>query len=178
MQAALFGGSFDPPHRGHEAIVQWLLREKKIDQVWVIPCLNHPFQKSLHSFKDRFAMCRMVFSKMGEKVFLSEIEKELGGVSYTARTLRELRNQYPSFSWSIVVGADAYAERHQWKEVDALEKEADWVVIPRGKDSKIPDVSGTQIRQNQLEGKPWENWVLPEVADYFKRLASSPRHSK
>ena len=48
MDIAVFGGSFDPPHIGHEQIVNLALQELKVDKLFMIPTFLNPFKDSFH----------------------------------------------------------------------------------------------------------------------------------
>ena len=169
MRIGFFGGSFDPPHIGHEAIVSWVFANTPLEQIWVVPCFQHPFDKSLASFSDRIAMCHLAFDRFDSKVVVSEIERELGGISFTSRTMRVLKEEMAEAQWSLIVGEDAYQERTHWNESAWLEKNVDWVVVPRGSSSPIPNVSGTEIRRAVCEGREWKDQVLPAVAEYYQK---------
>lgn len=61
---AVFGTSADPPHRGHQMVVQMLVDSGDYDEVWVLPVFVHMFSskdKSLSPFDERMAMCRLAF---------------------------------------------------------------------------------------------------------------------
>ena len=54
---AIYGGSFDPPHMGHQLACLYVLEALAAEAVWLMPCFVHPFGKALSSFEHRFAMC-------------------------------------------------------------------------------------------------------------------------
>jgi len=90
MRIGLFGGSFDPVHKGHISIVKGALRSGLVDIVVVIPTVINSFKqgKILLPAPYRFYMAKDVFES--EKVFVSDIEYSIDGVSYTAKTLELL----------------------------------------------------------------------------------------
>src|SRR3990167_4402392 len=104
---AFFGGAFDPPHRGHRAVCQWLSQPGDFDSFWVAPADAHPFQKKLAPFDDRMAMCRGQFGDV-PGVIVSAIEKETG-LSYTYDLLSHLRTTHPELDFTLVLGSDAAA---------------------------------------------------------------------
>jgi nicotinate-nucleotide adenylyltransferase len=164
---AVLGGSFNPPHIGHAAICSWLLGKNQVDRVWVIPCYEHPFGKKLAAFDDRYRMCLFTFGQFGKRVEVSDLERRLGGVSYTIRTIEYLMDHFPVARFSLVAGGDVNAEQKKWYEFEKLEKLIPIIKIPRGDDSFIPNVSATEIRNRVESGKPISKMVDPAVAVFI-----------
>ena len=168
---ALFGGSFNPPHLGHSAICRWLFSEMKVDEVWVIPCLIHPFDKELAPFEHRLAMCKLVFPKLLLPIRILDVEEKLGGVSHTLRTIEHLRAQVPDVRFALVIGDDIEAEAHKWHHFDRIRELVDLIRVPRGAGSPIPDVSSTEIRHRMRRRKPYIDLVGKEIAVYIATKA-------
>lgn len=166
-RVAIFGGSFNPPHVGHTAICKWLFARGIADEVWVVPCFIHPFGKELLPFDDRIAMCRLAFNKLGLKIAILDIERELGGVSYTKRTIEELKRRYPNHRFMLVTGDDVQEQTDGWREFGAIREMVDIVRIPRGAASPIPDISSTEVRRRLAERESHAELVENEVAIYI-----------
>ena len=164
----LFGGSFNPPHRGHLEFVRYALEQKKADQVWVIPCFEHPFGKKLAPFEDRLQMCRLQFGVFGPRVKISEVERELGGKSYSLKAVRTLKQRHRKTDFSLLVGADIVPQMSQWHRSKALLNEVELLVVPRGKHSPIFDVSASEIRKKITQGEDLKTILTAEVWDYIK----------
>lgn len=65
MKIGVFGGTFDPPHFGHEVLIDMALMTERVDKVFVFPVVEHPYPKHPHvSFFQRLEMCRMAFGTM------------------------------------------------------------------------------------------------------------------
>lgn len=143
---ALFGGSFNPPHRGHYEMARRVARRKTIDEVWVLPTYRHPFGKKMTPFEERLNLCRKMFKGL-KKVEVKDREKKLGGKSYTIRLIRHLLSKHPSWTFYWVMGADTYRQRHLWKDFEEIRKKVGFIVFPRGPRSPIPDVSSTELRK-------------------------------
>jgi len=167
-RVVLFGGSFDPPQRGHTEICRWLAREGLAREIWIIPCFIHPFGKGLAPFDDRFEMCRLAFEKLGLPLRILDVERRLGGKSFTLRTVEHLARANPGLDFGFVIGRDVEGELESWKDTDRIEELAEFVRVPRGDGSHIPDVSSTEVRQLIREGGDWKRMVEPEVADYIE----------
>lgn len=164
---AIFGGSFSPPHIGHSAICKWLFMKGLVDEIWVIPCYIHPFGKNLMPYEDRLYMCRLAFHKMQFPVEVSDVERELGGVSYTIRTIEYLKKKYPENRFALIMGGDVARESPAWKEFEKIKEQVDIVKIPRGSDSNIPNVSSTEVRRRLESGTPLSDLVENEVEVYI-----------
>ncbi|MBI2343369.1 MAG: nicotinate-nicotinamide nucleotide adenylyltransferase [Deltaproteobacteria bacterium] len=166
MRIGILGGAFDPVHVGHVAMVDYVRQTGAVDQVRVIPCYRHAFAKPMAPYHHRLAMLRAAFAE-GAGVMISEIERELGGVSYTARTLRTLMEQQPGGHFRLLIGADLLSEVRTWHEGAWLAQHGDWLVIPRGPAGPIPDVSSTQIRDAVRAGTSLDALVPATVAEYI-----------
>ena len=126
--AALFGGSFDPPHRGHQRIVASLLKRDGIETVIVVPAFRNPF-KHIGSAtpQQRLAWCRTVFSAPG--VIIDEGEVTAGRPVYTVETFRRLSRQFDIRY--IVIGSDNLPAIDRWHDFETLNAEVIWLVYER-----------------------------------------------
>ena len=61
MIYGVLGGTFDPPHMGHQQMIKMALESSLIDEILVIPCFKHAFAKDPAPFKNRVAMCKIFF---------------------------------------------------------------------------------------------------------------------
>ncbi|MBI4211686.1 MAG: nicotinate-nicotinamide nucleotide adenylyltransferase [Deltaproteobacteria bacterium] len=165
---AIYGGAFDPPHIGHVATCDWILRENLADQIWVIPCFLHPFGKPLSRFEDRLSMCEAAFPS--KKIVVSHVEQELGGVSYTLRTLQHLQATHPNIEFSLILGEDNKDKASIWKHFDTIQKLASIIWIPRGTHSSIPNVSSSVVRQAVKRRWPFASMIPRAVAEHIIRF--------
>src|SRR3954452_22589054 len=109
MRVALFGGSFNPPHVAHQLVGLYVLETEPVDELWLIPCFKHPFDKALAPFEDRLAMCELAAAALGPRARVSDCERRLGGESRTLRTVKALQAQHPGVELSLVIGGDIEA---------------------------------------------------------------------
>ncbi len=166
-RVGLFGGSFNPPHVGHIDICRYLFSNRVLDEVWVIPCFQHPFGKALEPFDDRLTMSRFTFQEFGEKVKVLSIERELGGVSHTVRTIQYLKDQNPNLRFGLIVGSDVALEQQDWKDFDEITSMTPLIEVPRGAGSPITNISSTEIRRRISEGEKYDECVTTPVAVYI-----------
>lgn len=163
----IFGGSFDPPHVGHTEICKWLFNKGLIDKLFVIPCFIHPFDKEMGPFEDRLAMAKLAFGKLMLPIECLDMERELGGVSHTLRTIEEIKRRNPDAKLSLVLGQDTIDQSSEWHDFDGIRSIVDIIAIPRGKNSPIPDVSSTAVRNHLKRSGSIAGLVEREVAIYI-----------
>ncbi len=167
---AIFGGSFNPPHVAHVMCASWVLSTQPVDELLVIPTFEHPFGKDLAPYRHRVEMCRLAFRDLS-RVTVSEIERELGGASYTVRTLSALRLQQPTAILSLVVGSDVPPQFGQWEDIERVRALASFIVVPRSGYSDdpfaLPEVSSSEIREAVIRGELRKGIVPLAVEEYF-----------
>ncbi|HPQ81962.1 MAG TPA: nicotinate-nicotinamide nucleotide adenylyltransferase [bacterium] len=166
-RVGVFGGSFNPPHIGHSAICRWLFEHGLVDMLWVVPCYIHPFGKKLAPFADRLSMCRMAFSKLALPIDVLDVEREIGGTSYTLLTIKHLMAKHPELRFLLVTGEDVSGESDKWQDFGKIRELVEIIRVPRGPDSPVPDVSSTQVRELIESRKPVSGLVEDEVAIYL-----------
>lgn len=166
-RVGLFGGSFNPPHVGHSAICRWVFDRGLLDELWVIPCFIHPFGKELLPFEDRLAMCKLAFAKIQLPISVLDIERQLGGKSYTIKTVRHLELLHPRDDLFLITGDDVREQQAAWHDFGKITDIVDLIRVPRGAGSPIPDVSSTQIRERLAMNEPIAGLIEPEVAVYI-----------
>ena len=166
----LLGGSFNPPHLGHAFLALSVLSMTEIDQLWVLPCADHPFGKELAPFAARMRMCEMAYGDL-KRVSVLDLEKRLPTPSYTVQTLRAIKEARPGLKLSYVIGSDLMHEIESWHEPEELKRLCDFVFFeregyaspegaaPKTLGIRIPNISSSAIRESgELEP------VHPEVA--------------
>ena len=180
MRVALFGGSFNPPHVAHQLVALYVLETEPVDELWMIPCFKHPFDKDLAPFADRLSMCRLAAAPLGKRVRVSEVEGDLGGDSRTLRTIKELQRRFPEHAFSLVIGADLEEESKSWYGADELRRLVPFVVVGRPGFSQqgvvMPDISSTEVR-GRLAARDWPTRLVSRaVLDFIreKRLYEPP----
>ena len=157
---AIFGGSFDPPHKGHQQIVENATKNLEIDTLLVVPAYLNPFKtSSLASASKRLEWCRTLFSN-SEKVIVDDYEIRQGKSTYTSQTVKHFNMMYTVKY--LIIGADNLSSLSQWHEFEALNAQITWVIVTReGYDLEVEGllnwivlslntpVSSTQIREEQ-----------------------------
>lgn len=116
---AIYGGSFDPPHKGHKLLALNLAKACGAKKVIVIPAATSPFKNgSRASAEDRLNMCRLAFSD--ELFEVSDIEINRGGKSYTVDTVRYIKGLYPGARLYLFVGEDMLLSFNKWYKYEEI----------------------------------------------------------
>lgn len=128
MNIAILGGSFDPPHKGHSAIANRLLKLKLFDQVWLVPCYQHPFNKTLSPANRRFEMTKLL---EGNKIKVFDFEIKRKKTSYTIDTLKFLVKTYPKNKFNFIIGTDQVESFSNWKNWKEIINNFKLFIVPR-----------------------------------------------
>ncbi len=138
MIRALLGGSFDPVHTGHVAMVAHLFEHGLADHVTVVPNWRSPWREPTGASPlDRLAMCRLAFAGRAG-VTIDDREVVAGRPVYTVETLTALCAEYPADRWRLVVGADHLATFNAWREPERILALAELVVLERAGVAELP----------------------------------------
>jgi nicotinate-nucleotide adenylyltransferase len=134
MRIALFGGTFDPPHRGHIAIATAAADVFGLDRVLFAPTGQQPLKmgSAATPFPDRLAMVELACAAH-PRFAASTIDAPHtdGKPNYTVDTLAVLREQLPAVKLYNLVGADSFLSLRHWREPERLLAQAEWIVVSR-----------------------------------------------
>ncbi len=172
MRVALYGGSFNPPHVAHQMVALYVLETAPVDEVWLIPAVEHAFGKPLAPFSDRLAMTELAAAPLGPRARVSDIERQIGGPSRTLVTVRRLQASFPSHELSLVIGADLLPEVPAWYGGDELRRTVPFRVVGRsgaGVEGALamPAVSSSEVRAALAAGRSVDGLVPRAVLDYI-----------
>lgn len=196
VRIGLCGGTFDPFHRGHVEPLVEIFDLAGWSRVVYIPAWVQPFKtgRTVSSPFDRYAMA-VLATESDSRLFVSPIELERGGVSYTVETLRRLRARMPGTGFDWVIGDDNLAKLHEWKSLDEILMLANFIVLLRGdaelsetlrprvtpmasrgfagsivlaRNGRVP-ISATMIRERISAGRPIAEFVDAKVERYIGR---------
>lgn len=188
MLRAVLGGSFDPVHLGHLALVDHMLSMDLADLLVIMPAWRSPFKyENSAEPGDRLAMVEVAFAGI-DSVVVDDREINRGRVSFTVETLEDLAREYPDDRLRLVIGGDNLAGFSGWRTPDRIQEIADIVVYPR--EGMVPTpaaivhaglnprrvipvtdfahpVSSTTVRAILGQGMVPEDLLPPGVADYI-----------
>jgi nicotinate-nucleotide adenylyltransferase len=138
MRIGYFGGSFDPPHRGHLAVASTAAQAFALDCVLFVPTSHQPLKPNgpIASYTDRLAMVQLLCAQAPPTLhcLASNFEAPLpdDAPHYTVDTLERLRTTLqPDDTLFVLIGADAFLQLPQWRSPQHLLTLADWVIVSR-----------------------------------------------
>lgn len=140
MKIAIFGGSFDPFHQGHRAILEAALASGKVKEIIVLPVGLAPHKKHyLLMSSMRLAMVRAAVADL-DKVRVSDYEvKRVGVFSYTIDSIQALkkkllRSGVRKVKLSLIYGSDVLDDLEKWYRPADILREARLLIALRGDD--------------------------------------------
>lgn len=182
QRVALFGGSFDPPHRGHVAMAEAAVGACGLDRVVFVPCRESPLKgrRPGASGEERVAMLEGVTSGLGwAEVSDWEIGRE--GPSYSWETVEYFRGRWPRVELWWVMGEDQWAALERWARPEVLREGLRFIVFARlGAEPEpragwrmtvVPgewEVSSTRVREVLATGGDVMGMLMPETERYVR----------
>jgi nicotinate-nucleotide adenylyltransferase len=192
-KVGILGGTFDPVHNAHLAIIDEARLELELDEIILVPA-GRPWMKSdrkITPAEHRVCMLRLaIMGRYG--FFISTTEIDRPGPSYTVDTLQEFNREYCGLAeLCFLLGWDNLPELPRWKDPQKVIELCKLVAFPRpgsslpdidAIDKVIPglcqriilmerpmmDISATQIRQRVSQGLDISNLIPKLVAEYIK----------
>jgi len=143
MKTLVFGGTFNPPHLGHQMMIEQVLTKtladgSSLDQLWILPVGQHSFAKKFVSNEHRLAMLELMVNSIVEKnpslknkIFLEKYELEHDEESQTFSTLKALSKKHPEHQFSFLIGSDNLEKFHLWNDYQLMLKKYPFYVYPR-----------------------------------------------
>lgn len=190
----IFGGSFNPPHRGHILALCEFREKLGLDRVLVIPSAAPPHKTltaNSASAQQRLQMTCLAVQKLPFAQVL-DIELQRDGLSYTADTLAELRELFPNDELYLLMGTDMFLSFGKWYHPERITETATIAVAYRDKTGK-PALSACaeELRERFHAQIVWvensflpysstsvramlafhcaESYLTPEVLDYIRQ---------
>lgn len=184
MHIILFGGSFNPPHLGHQIVLcQTFELIKNINKIWLLPDYQHAFAKN--SFfappQHRLQMTKMLETK---NIITQPclIDQKMSGNTIDHITF--LQDKYPRHQFSFLMGSDNLKSFHQWPQYKRLLKLMPFYIYPRaGFDFKplypnmhplksprqiITNISSTLVRFRLQNKLPVKHLIPARILSYIK----------
>ncbi len=177
----VFGGTFDPPHVGHAALLAAAARASRADAIIIVPALRAPLKDPPYApWRERLQLIRLSILaalpagiRSKARVDLSEIRS--GRMVYTVDTLGKIRRRNPRARLHFAVGSDAARSFESWKNPGELRSLCEWWTAsrpPRRSSESaplppffkkigepMPSISSTRLREMLLMGEDVSRWT-------------------
>lgn len=186
MRIGIYGGSFNPIHKGHTELAASIVQQGLVDELWLLVSPLNPLKQGetsdIAEYEHRLSMARLATEDI-EGVKVSDFEKNLPLPSYTITTLGELRKAYPEHEFVLVIGADNWERFPRWYHAQEIIDtysiliyrrpgcEMDETLLPPSVqvvDTPLYDISSTEIRESVKKGRMPLKWVDRKVATYIR----------
>lgn len=150
MKIAIYGGSFNPMHIGHEKIVDYVLKNLDMDKIIIIPVgIPSHRENNLEQSNIRLKICREIF-KNNKKVEVSDIEIKAEGKSYSYDTLLKLIEIYGKDNeFFEIIGEDSLKNLKTWKNYKELLNLCKFIVFRR-KDDKNTEIDSEFLNNKNI----------------------------
>ena len=134
MKIGIYGGTFDPIHRGHLTAAKAVRDALGLNKLLLIVDSIPPHKElpaDSAGNEDRLAMTELATAELGKWAEVSDIELRRQGKSYTSDTLRELKAMYPDDELWLIVGSDMFLSFHTWHEPEVIASLAGIAAVSR-----------------------------------------------
>ncbi len=189
-KTAIFGGTFNPPHVGHRAMLEGISALPEIFKILIMPAKIPPHKSGeILSPEHRVNMCNLAFDGV-DKAEICLDELYLEGKSYTIKTLWHLK-QKGIENPVLVIGADSLINFHKWYRFEEILSLAELYVYRRGGFSEAdilkatkklrdlggkitlldicpPEISSSEIREAFFKKENTSKFLSPLVLEYVK----------
>ena len=198
MRIGLFGGSFNPIHNAHIALASTICEQARLDEVWFMVSPQNPLKQAqdLLGENERYEMVKLALESQEKVLMASNYEFHLERPSYTWKTLRALKLDFPQHEFSLIIGGDNWVRFPRWAHSEEILANHHIYIYPR-EDSEIDEatlpenvhlihtpkinITSTMLREMVRNGKDISAFVPEKVAkaiadnNYYKAPSTSPR---
>ena len=180
MRIGIYGGSFNPIHKGHTNLAHSLVEQGLVDEMWLLVSPLNPLKQEssgdIADYQHRIRMAELAVEGLGG-LKVSDFESRLPVPSYTITTLNELKTAFPKHDFTLVIGADNWTSFSRWYKADEIVKnysiiiyrregyDVDATALPANvviADTPLYNISSTEIRRGN-----GSDFLDEKVAEYI-----------
>ena len=130
IKIGIFGGTFDPPHKGNLYISKIALKKLKLNRlIWIVTKKNPLKKKPYLSTKMRMNLSKKM-TKKEKKIFVKYYDDKVKSIN-TFNLLNYIKKKNQKTKLFFLIGADNLAKFHKWKNWKKIPKLAKIAVFPR-----------------------------------------------
>lgn len=191
-KVVIYGGAFNPPHIGHAAAIETIIRLFPCDEIWVMPSADRHDKQISISGEDRLNMLRIMvaeaFPDSKIPVAVSDVEIRRGTMTTTLDTKIQLEQRHPDHEFHWMFGSDVVGDiKDKWLKGRDFFETANFIVTKRA-GAQIPkdlpkntillidkhtadiEISSTFVRRLLARGYSGMPYIAtPGVAEYIKQ---------
>lgn len=132
MKIGILGGSFNPVHIGHLRLAIECLETFALDKVWLMPAYlaPHKAKEKVLPYSLRVKMLELCVQDL-QHIEVSTVEGDLGGISYTVRTLSYLSKEYTLDDFYFILGDKDFLSLPSWHKAKSLLDFTNLIVVRR-----------------------------------------------
>lgn len=189
MRIGIYGGAFNPVHKGHVKLAEEVKTKANLDKIIIMPSGVSPHKSSgsLIDSSHRLEICKLAFE--GEDYIISDLEIKREGKSYTVDTVTELKKLYPDDELYLIMGSDMLLCFHKWYRYEEILSNVTIVATTRQDDISIDELknysrdvlgkktliidfepfecSSTKVRNELLSGADAKEMLSEKVKSYI-----------
>lgn len=128
MRVGLFGGSFDPAHKGHAHVAHEALKRLKLDQIWWLVSPQNPLKPQSAPLAERLKGTQSV--ARSRRMVVTDIENRWN-LRYTADVLKALQHAYPGVRFVWIMGADNLLNFGRWRRWNDIVRAIPIAIVSR-----------------------------------------------
>jgi nicotinate-nucleotide adenylyltransferase len=186
MHTGLFFGSFNPIHIGHLALAEYMIGYTSLENIWFVVSPHNPLKSKETLLEDHHRLEMVHLAADDDNRFrVSDIEFRMPQPSYTIDTLIYLKEKYPDYKFSLIMGADNLESFHKWKNSGKIIQDYHRFVYPRhgsnAENLKLHEnitivnaprieISSSFLRQSIRDGKSVRYFLPEKVFEYVDRM--------
>ena len=172
MKIGIYGGSFNPPHLGHQNAAVEAAEKCALDKLLLIPAGIPPhkvMEQGSPANEHRLAMTRLMGGQAalqsGIEVEVLDLEMAREGKSYTVDTLRALRRQYPNDELLLFMGTDMFFSFESWRAPEEIAELAKIVAFYRNESDTAAAFAAQAEKLRARFGGSFEALALDRVIE-------------
>lgn len=186
----IFGGSFDPPHKGHLGVIEsfWKFFPES-EMLILVPNFLSPFKKGKGVGEEKIIRMLEILLRENsiQHTVIDDLEIKKKTTSYTIETLESIQSNYPNQDLYFIMGVDNLKKFPLWKEYQRILSLVKLLIFDREQEDnsclpkelekfseRIMYISNSRIKASSsgIKSLPfieWENYITSEVLKYIKK---------
>ncbi len=138
MKIGIFGGTFNPIHKGHLEMIKSVKENLELNAIYFVPSYRTPdkqFEIEQIDPKHRLEIVKKAIKAINKSwLKVSDFEHKQKSISYTYKTIEYFREKFPKDELYWIMGEDRYKGFDKWQHVDMIKEECNIVIYRRNEE--------------------------------------------